>query len=254
MKVLLTLLVDALALTAGLLPTSARAQFCLTDGFGKAWDITLSNNFLTGLMEDDAPFVWDVAGARGTTNVERRHLMLAALNPNRGGDPGCGDGAGFADWFAYNGRVTPTGGGTYDYSGDWVNACGFGAEFTGTLTSGTCPAPRRSTLPANDPGLSPLPRLDGALRSVEADTHRLSVYPNPVASAATIAFEIPATAHVRLALYDVLGREVAVLLDEVRVAGSHIVPFEASSLPAGIYVSRIEAGAYSASERLVLAH
>ena len=69
-----------------------------------------------------------------------------------------------------------------------------------------------------------------------------SAYPNPVASRATIGFELPTAQNVRLAVYDVLGREVAVLVDGERQAGVQTAVFDASSLSSGMYVYRLEAG------------
>ena len=57
---------------------------------------------------------------------------------------------------------------------------------------------------------------------------------------------------VRLAVYDVLGREVAILVDGVVSAGTHQVAFNASGLPSGIYLCRLQAGSLAETRRLVL--
>jgi len=89
-----------------------------------------------------------------------------------------------------------------------------------------------------DPGASPL-----ALR--------LRVpYPNPTTSTATVEFEMGAPGHASLTLYDVLGRRVAVLLDEERGAGTHRVAVDAAPLAAGVYLLRLEAGGEVQSRRL----
>ena len=61
-------------------------------------------------------------------------------------------------------------------------------------------------------------------------------YPNPFNPETSIRFTLPRTGHVRLAVYDAVGREVAVLVDGVRVQGSHTQVFEAKGLPTGMYV------------------
>ena len=66
--------------------------------------------------------------------------------------------------------------------------------------------------------------------------------PNPFTAVTTILYALAETQHVRLAVYDVLGREVAVLVDEEVSAGSHSVVFEAGTLPSGTYLYRLEAG------------
>ncbi len=77
-------------------------------------------------------------------------------------------------------------------------------------------------------------------------------YPNPFRGATTIRFALPEAGPVRLHLFDVLGRRVAVLADEVMSAGTHAVRLNASALPSGVYVVRLEAGPYTATRRLVL--
>jgi hypothetical protein len=80
----------------------------------------------------------------------------------------------------------------------------------------------------------------------------LSVSPNPFAGRTTIRFTAPAAATARLAVYDVLGREVTVLLDGPVEAGSHAVVFEAGALPAGMYVWRLAVGGRVEGGRLTL--
>lgn len=66
-------------------------------------------------------------------------------------------------------------------------------------------------------------------------------FPNPLASAATIRYTLAEAAPVRLAVFDVAGREVAVLAEGVRAAGEHEARFEADGLPSGLYLYRLEA-------------
>lgn len=81
--------------------------------------------------------------------------------------------------------------------------------------------------------------------------------PNPFRSTTTIAYSLPERAHVRLALYDILGREVRALLCGVQEAGHHSVLWDGRSsddqeVPSGVYFCRIEAGSGSATSRCVL--
>jgi hypothetical protein len=66
--------------------------------------------------------------------------------------------------------------------------------------------------------------------------------PNPFSSRAALAFTLPEPSRVRLAVYDVLGREVVVLVDGPQEAGTHGVTLDGSRLPAGTYFVRLEAG------------
>jgi CSLREA domain-containing protein len=68
------------------------------------------------------------------------------------------------------------------------------------------------------------------------------VRPNPFASWATLAYDVPERTHVRLVVYDVLGREVAVLVDREREAGRHEAAFDGHELAPGTYFVRLEAG------------
>jgi len=65
-------------------------------------------------------------------------------------------------------------------------------------------------------------------------------YPNPFNPQTTIRFNVPEASVVKLVVYDVLGREVRVLVDGVREAGMHEVVFDASTLPSGTYLYRLE--------------
>lgn len=79
----------------------------------------------------------------------------------------------------------------------------------------------------------------------------LSAAPNPSHGRVTLRYRLPHAAHVRLALFDVLGRHVATTLDAYRPAGEHAADYDASALPPGLYVYRLEAGGEVASGRLV---
>ncbi len=76
--------------------------------------------------------------------------------------------------------------------------------------------------------------------------------PNPLASSATISYGLETTSAVRLVVYDVLGREVAVLEDDVREAGSYEVRFDAADLPAGTYFYRLQAGDYVETKQMTV--
>ena len=85
------------------------------------------------------------------------------------------------------------------------------------------------------------------------------IYPNPFNPSTTIAYTVGGTggqgsglSDVSLAVYDVLGREVAVLVDGKQPAGSYEVPFDASRLASGMYVYRLIAGSFIQSRRMLL--
>jgi Domain of unknown function DUF11/Secretion system C-terminal sorting domain/GEVED domain len=77
-------------------------------------------------------------------------------------------------------------------------------------------------------------------------------YPNPFNPVTTIGFALPQTGKVRLAVYDALGREVALLVDGTIQAGQHDVQFSAGNLPTGAYLYRLRTEAGTLSRTLVL--
>ncbi|SHK79250.1 T9SS type A sorting domain-containing protein [Rhodothermus profundi] len=77
-------------------------------------------------------------------------------------------------------------------------------------------------------------------------------YPNPAVRKVTFPYTLPQTLPVRLEIYDLLGRRVAVVVDAVQPAGRHRVPFDVQALASGRYVFRLQAGPYSASRTLIV--
>jgi choice-of-anchor B domain-containing protein len=100
-------------------------------------------------------------------------------------------------------------------------------------------------------------RLDGAVAGEPgpgaARPLALRAAPNPWRERARLSFALPEAADVRLAVYDVLGREVAVLREGALAAGAHEATLEAGGLPEGLYLVRLRAGARSAVLPLTLA-
>ncbi|MCX6600387.1 MAG: S8 family serine peptidase [bacterium] len=77
-------------------------------------------------------------------------------------------------------------------------------------------------------------------------------YPNPFNSATTIAFDLAAASPVKLQVCDVLGRAVAVLVNNTLNAGAHRVAFDASGLAGGVYVAHLEAAGTTVSSKMML--
>ena len=75
--------------------------------------------------------------------------------------------------------------------------------------------------------------------------------PNPVRRVAMIRFDLPRAAHVRLAVYDLQGREVGMIADGVQPAGSTTLKFDASGLQSGIYFYRLDAEGFRDTKRMV---
>ena len=84
-------------------------------------------------------------------------------------------------------------------------------------------------------------------------------YPNPFNPTTTIKYSIPEQTvgnenfrSVRLIVYDVLGKEVATLVNEEKPAGTYKVTWNAANLPSGVYFYQLRAGSYSATKKLLL--
>ncbi|MBK9097712.1 MAG: T9SS type A sorting domain-containing protein [bacterium] len=77
-------------------------------------------------------------------------------------------------------------------------------------------------------------------------------YPNPFNPSTTISYSIPEDGFVKLAVYNLLGQEVATFVNTYQKADRYEVVFNASELSSGVYVYKIESGKYSASRKFVL--
>lgn len=70
-------------------------------------------------------------------------------------------------------------------------------------------------------------------------------YPNPFNPSTAIKFDIPANSFVRLVVYDITGKEAAVLLNENKPAGSYETTWSGKEFSSGVYFARLEAGSYT---------
>jgi hypothetical protein len=77
-------------------------------------------------------------------------------------------------------------------------------------------------------------------------------YPNPFNPSTTIKYELPTSTMVKLSVYDLLGREVSVLVNARMDAGVHEVRFDGSKLASGVYFYRLHAGGFVQSKRILL--
>lgn len=77
-------------------------------------------------------------------------------------------------------------------------------------------------------------------------------YPNPFNPTTTISFDLPTQSYVTLKVYNMLGQEVAALVDGVRQAGRYTASMDGARLPSGVYFYQLNAGLYSAVKKMVI--
>ena len=94
-------------------------------------------------------------------------------------------------------------------------------------------------------------KVDNEIRPV-SDIQLFQNYPNPFNPGTKINYQIPQTGFVTLKVYDLLGREVATLVDEEKSVGSYEVEFNGVELTSGIYFYRLQAGDYIETKKMIL--
>ncbi|HEX9950767.1 MAG TPA: alpha-amylase family glycosyl hydrolase [Rubricoccaceae bacterium] len=126
----------------------------------------------------------------------------------------------------------------YDFFGDTAQSFPAGTQ-TLTLAPGEFHIWTDTDVPSPEPGLVTVADEDG---TPETGTLALEAFPNPTASRAAVRYALAEASDVTLAVYDVLGRRVAVLAEGAQAAGSHTADLNADVLPPGLYLVRLVAG------------
>jgi ligand-binding sensor domain-containing protein len=114
--------------------------------------------------------------------------------------------------------------------------------FAGTSEAGVWRRPLSEMITSVENWSSELPR----------EFRLLQNYPNPFNPSTNIKYELQRSSEVRLTVYDMLGREVSVLVNEKKDAGVHEVKFDGTGLSSGVYFYRLTAGSFTQTRKLVL--
>jgi len=140
----------------------------------------------------------------------------------------------------------------------------------GVAPSGTQWGPRQNleTLPAsamsiddaikvNSPGMSvQFIMLDAGTKtsvaSVLKNELQLTNYPNPFSAITTIQFKTPSNAAVSLGVFDLNGKKVSTLINEMLPSGTHQAKFDGSLLPGGVYFYQLKVGEFSTTQKMIL--
>ena len=94
--------------------------------------------------------------------------------------------------------------------------------------------------------------MDGIQTAIPTSLTLAQNYPNPFNPSTTIDFELPATGHVNLDVFNMLGQKVSTLVNGQIEAGSHSIVFDASALPNGIYMYKLNAAGQSQIRKMIL--
>jgi len=88
--------------------------------------------------------------------------------------------------------------------------------------------------------------------SLPSEFRLLQNYPNPFNPTTSIRYSVLNSTYVNLTVYDILGREVAMLVNEEKYPGTYTVTLDASGLSSGIYFYRLTAGQYTETKKMIL--
>jgi hypothetical protein len=77
-------------------------------------------------------------------------------------------------------------------------------------------------------------------------------YPNPFNPSTILSYTLKSDERVKLTVYNLVGQSVEVLVDEYQTAGDYYYTFDATNLPAGIYLYKLQVGEYSSVKRMTL--
>jgi len=92
----------------------------------------------------------------------------------------------------------------------------------------------------------------GEQSSIPTEYYLNQNYPNPFNPSTQIEFSIPQSSHVILKVYDLLGKEIAILVNGTREAGTYSTTWNAQNCPSGVYFYRLTSGSYTMTKKLVL--
>jgi len=125
----------------------------------------------------------------------------------------------------------------------------FAERSSGTVAEAPIPTPEvpEYSRPEPEP-----PSAVELMAAANAGYSLSSAAPNPVSTSASISFTLPRAGRTELAVFDNAGRVVATLADDNLDAGTHTRTFDASGLPAGLYLYRLSSGGYAETKTMTV--
>jgi len=139
---------------------------------------------------------------------------------------------------ALTGYATPPNDGFFDPSGTYVGAFG-SVDWTANWTNWT-------------PGDYPVSVEENGLSGIPTSFNVSQNYPNPFNPSTKIVYKVAEASNVNITVFDVLGREVEVLVNGFKSAGTYELTFNAENLPSGLYLYTFEAGNTRITKKMTL--
>lgn len=144
------------------------------------------------------------------------------------------------------------------FASDLYNDTVYTVTFTGSSTALALTLPpygSRVFVLADRPHrleLPPITSVERTTAGLPQEWRLYQNYPNPFNPTTTITYSVPSTRYVSLKIYDVLGREVASLVDETTRPGTYTVTWDARGVASGVYFYRLKAGGFVETKKAVL--
>ncbi len=77
-------------------------------------------------------------------------------------------------------------------------------------------------------------------------------YPNPFNPKTNIVYQLPMSSKVKIAVFDMTGKEVSILVNEMQSPGDYEIEWDARDYSSGVYICRLEAGPFVSTKKLIL--
>lgn len=94
--------------------------------------------------------------------------------------------------------------------------------------------------------------IDESKNDMSLDFNLSQNFPNPFNPNTIIKYQVPATHHLTLKVFDLIGNEIEVLVDETQAAGHYQINWNAEKLSSGVYIYQLKAGEFTSSKKMIL--
>ncbi len=232
-----------------LFPTAVSSAFGYADGYYSYSTLENGRGYWLKFGSGETVSQVGLPRTQDTIPVSQGWNIIGALSvqvpvSNVGSIPG---GIVTSQFFGYDGTYSPSS--SLDPGkGYWVKS----AQSGQLVMNGSSPAPSAGRIRMELAGEMPPPPPDGLSGELAAGYSLGQNFPNPFNPVTRIYFSIPQEGNVKLAVFNLLGEMVGVLVDGFTVAGSHAVEWNGSGMPSGVYYYTIHSGTFSDTRKFIL--